>query len=98
MKNIFNFFKRKNNKQQINIPNMKMLLRSVAMTENKELSCDEVFDLLDQFAEMIKNGEDAAQWLPLVQSHLDMCPDCREEYETLVQMMDNSSDIENQHN
>jgi len=58
------------------------------MTEEHELACDEVFFLLDQFAEMIKSGEDASHLIPLVQKHLSMCPDCREEYETLMQMME----------
>jgi len=88
MKNIFSFFKRWNKKAQSNNPNMQMLLRSVSMTEEDEISCDDVFNLLDQFAEMIKRGEDASQLMPLVHKHLNMCPDCREEYESLAQMMD----------
>ena len=74
---------------------MQMVLRSVSITEEDEISCDDVFNLLDQFAEMIKRGEDAAQFMPLVQKHLDMCPDCRDEYESLAIMIDISSENDN---
>lgn len=62
-------------------------LRMASMTEDVELSCDEVYDLLDQFAEAAQRGEDVAALMPLVQRHLDMCPDCREEYEALQRML-----------
>jgi predicted anti-sigma-YlaC factor YlaD len=33
-------------------------------------------------------GEDASHLMPMVQKHLNMCPDCREEYEALLKMME----------
>lgn len=62
-------------------------LHMASVTEDVELSCDEVYDLLDQFAEAARRGEDVATLMPLVQRHLDMCPDCREEYEALQRML-----------
>jgi predicted anti-sigma-YlaC factor YlaD len=41
---------------------------------------------------MQKRGEDASQFMPLVQKHLNMCPDCREEYEALLKMMETSAE------
>jgi predicted anti-sigma-YlaC factor YlaD len=60
----------------------------IGRTQSHELSCDEVYDLLDLFADMIARGEDAATLMPLVQHHLEMCPDCREEYETLLRSLE----------
>ena len=54
------------------------------MTEEKEISCDDVHELLDQFAELELHGEDVAHLLPLVQHHLDLCPDCKEEHDVLL--------------
>src|SRR4030065_1910704 len=65
----------------------------LAQTEETELSCDDVFRLLDQYAEMEISGEDAANLLPLVKSHLDNCMDCREEFESLVQIIRAASEI-----
>jgi predicted anti-sigma-YlaC factor YlaD len=70
---------------------MDNLLRMVEDTDNVELACDEVFELLDQYIEMEKRGEDAAHLLPLVKRHLDKCQDCREEYEALARMFDATS-------
>jgi hypothetical protein len=59
----------------------------IAHTQEEEYTCDEVLALMDQFAEMVMRGEDAAQLLPLVQHHLEMCGDCREEFEALLRIL-----------
>lgn len=68
-------------------PETQAMLEGLIDTRAEELSCDEVFELLDIFAEAVQNGEDAATLMPLVQQHLDMCPECREEYEVLLASM-----------
>jgi hypothetical protein len=73
---------------------LKSMLRKIGQTQEVELTCGETFDLLDQYAEMVVNGEDVAQLMPLVKQHLDMCPDCREEFEALLQVLQNSSSSE----
>jgi hypothetical protein len=63
------------------------MLQMLQQTEAIELSCDEVFAKLDEYTEMALKGEEVAHLMPLVKQHLDMCPDCREEYEALVQIL-----------
>jgi anti-sigma factor ChrR (cupin superfamily) len=88
MKYFFKRFKRRPKTAQVTEQaSMQMLLHSVAKTEEQELSCDEVYALVDQFAEMVKRGEDGSRLMPMVQKHLNMCPDCREEYEALLKMI-----------
>lgn len=70
---------------------MEKLLTMLSGTQEKELTCDEVFALLDQFVELAAQGEDVSQLMPLVQHHLDMCPDCREEYEALKNIVVNTT-------
>ena len=72
---------------------MVKLLQMVENTDEVELSCDEVFDLLDQYVESNVHGEDAASLLPLVQKHLDRCRDCHEEYEALARVIEASSEL-----
>ncbi len=62
--------------------------QAVQDTEDIEISCDEVFTLLDRFAELEVSGEEAARLLPLVQKHLDRCGDCHEEYAGLVSIIE----------
>ena len=59
------------------------MLAMLSNTRDVELTCDDVFALLDQFTELAAQGEDVSQLMPLVQQHLDMCGDCREEYKVL---------------
>ncbi len=68
------------------------LIKQLEHTQEVELSCDEVLALLDQFAEAHVRGEDAARLLPLVQHHLDMCADCREEFEALLRILQMAQD------
>jgi hypothetical protein len=63
------------------------ILQAVERTQEVELSCDEVHALLDQFAEMVSRGEDATKAMPMLQHHMEMCPDCREEFEALMRIL-----------
>lgn len=67
------------------------LLQMVANTDEVEISCDELFELLDRYVEMEVSGEDAAVLLPLVKKHLDRCMDCHEEYEALLRILQASA-------
>ena len=55
--------------------------------ENCELDCEQVFDTLDQYAEVEVRKEDAARLMPLVREHLDMCTECCDEYEALLDVL-----------
>lgn len=69
-------------------PSAKMQkMMMLSHTHEVELTCDEVFALLDQFTELAAEGEDVAQLMPLVHHHLDMCDDCREEYKVLESIL-----------
>ena len=63
------------------------LLKMVDNTREVEYSCDEVYALIDQYAELVKNGEDAEDLMPLIKQHLDMCPDCQEDYNALMEIV-----------
>ena len=68
------------------------MVEMIEKTAEVELTCDEVHRLLGQYAEMALRGEDTAQLLPLVHQHLEMCADCREEFEALMRILQTSSD------
>ena len=48
-----------------------------------EVSCEECFELLDQYVELELAGEDADAAIPGLRAHLVGCPACREEHESL---------------
>ncbi len=70
---------------------MQKMMAMLSNTQGVELTCDDVFALLDQFAELAAQGEDVAQLMPLVKQHLDMCEDCREEYMVLESIVQNTA-------
>jgi hypothetical protein len=67
------------------------LVKTIAVmvdhTEDVECDCNELIRVMDQFAELDVRGEDAAVLMPLAQHHLEICGDCREEYEALVRVL-----------
>ena len=64
------------------------LVRRLQITHEGELSCDEVFALVDEYAEADLRGEDVASLKPLIRQHLDMCRECEEEYQALLSVLE----------
>jgi hypothetical protein len=62
----------------------KALIGEIAETREVEIGCDECFEQLDRFVEMRLTGLNAARAMPLVQDHLEICGECREEFEALL--------------
>lgn len=52
-----------------------------------EVGCDTCFDELDRYVESELAGEDAERSVPGMQAHLLGCPACREEYESLRDLL-----------
>jgi hypothetical protein len=67
-------------------------LRVLEDVRSEELSCDEIFEKLDEYVEREAGKKDAAQLMPLIRQHLDTCPDCCEEYEVLLDVVKKTED------
>jgi hypothetical protein len=65
-------------------PNPQQLLRGLLGPEGPEVSCDTCFEELDRFVELELAGHDADAALPGLRAHLEGCPACREEHESLL--------------
>ena len=52
-----------------------------------EVSCEECFELLDQYVDLEVAGEDADARLPGMRAHLRGCPACREDHESLRELV-----------
>jgi predicted Holliday junction resolvase-like endonuclease len=63
------------------------LLKMIENTQEVEFSCDDVYHLLDQYSEAVVQGKNAEQLMPLVEHHINICPDCREEFEALLRVL-----------
>jgi len=66
---------------------VEQLVKSLQVTHEEECACDEFHDLIDQYAETNIRGEDAARLMPLIKNHLEICNECCEEYEALLDVL-----------
>lgn len=75
------------------IPNEAVLgfLRVLESVREEDAPCDEVYARIDEYVEREVDKKDAAQLMPLVREHLDMCSDCCEEYEALLDVLEKTS-------
>jgi hypothetical protein len=48
-----------------------------------EVTCEECFELLDQYVDLEIAGEDPDARLPGVAAHLEGCPACHEDHQSL---------------
>lgn len=78
---------------QEEIPNEAVLgfLRVLESVREEEAPCDEVYARIDEYVEREIDKKDAAQLMPLVREHLDMCSECCEEYEALLDVLEKTS-------
>jgi hypothetical protein len=59
------------------------LLRRLLGPSGPEVTCEECFELLDEYVELELAGEDADRRLPGMGEHMQGCPACYEEHESL---------------
>ena len=60
------------------------LMKAIALTRSDELNCDECLKKLAEFAEGSLEGKSIDDSLKAVEHHLAICPECQEEYQTLL--------------
>ena len=52
-----------------------------------EIGCDACFEELDRFVDLEVAGKDADAAVPGLRAHLEGCPACREEHESLLELV-----------
>jgi hypothetical protein len=81
------------NHHEEGLPNEAVMgfLRVLESVREEDAPCDEVYARIDQYVEREVDKKDAAQLMPLVREHLDMCSECCEEYEALLDVLEKTS-------
>ena len=67
--------------------NDRELQRRLLGPEGPELTCDACFEELDRYVELELAGADAETAVPGMAAHLEGCPACSEEHESLVALL-----------
>ena len=67
------------------------IIRVLDTMPEEGLTCDDLYVKLDEYVEREVDKKDAAQIMPIIREHLDVCPECCEEYEALLEVLNKSS-------
>ena len=62
---------------------LRRFLQRIADTQDEEISCTDCFDALSAAVDLEMAGTAVSRALPRLWQHLQQCAVCREEYETL---------------
>ena len=63
------------------------IVRAVADTEEDPITCDDCYDHIDRYVEMLNAGESPDGVLLQVQRHLEQCECCEYEMQALVRII-----------
>ena len=64
-------------------PDPKQALARLLGPAQPEVGCEACFEALDRYVELELGGEDVDAAIPGLRAHLDGCPACREEHDSL---------------
>ena len=66
------------------------IIKRVLGPAEPELLCDECFEKIDQYVDLELDGAAADERIPGMRAHLEGCPACHEEYESLRELVRSS--------
>lgn len=94
--NLKNFFQRIRNqfspKPELTDDMVLKFLNVLEQARQDDLSCDDIYIRLDEFVETELKGVDPNLLSPLIHEHLDMCSECCEEYEALIDVVEHTKE------
>lgn len=64
------------------------LMMQIEATQEGQYTCEETSALLDEYVELAVSEQDAANLMPLVEAHLQSCPECVLRYDILVTILE----------
>lgn len=56
--------------------------------EGEDIGCDECYEHIDQYVDMIRTGQDPDTVLPQVRDHLNQCACCELEFRALITILE----------
>lgn len=65
-------------------PPAQVAIERIVGPDAPELSCEECFDQLDRYVELEFEGRDALAAIPGMRAHLEGCPACCEDHDSLL--------------
>ena len=63
------------------------LVGLIVTTETDQVTCDDCFGQIGEFAEHALDGRELTDGMQVIQRHLEQCPCCKGEYEALIEAL-----------
>ncbi len=64
------------------------IMEIIFRTDLQEITCDECFEVIDRYVDMLRAGRDPQEVLPQVKAHLGRCAPCDEEFRALIAILE----------
>jgi len=62
----------------------KKLLEMILSTQEEDITCDECFEHVDRYADMLRAGDEPDRVMHRVRRHLENCDCCQREFEAFL--------------
>jgi hypothetical protein len=59
-----------------------------SVREGEDIGCDECYEHIDQYVDMIRAGQDPDKVLPQIRDHLSQCVCCELEFRALITILE----------
>jgi hypothetical protein len=67
------------------------IMRMIFNTADEDITCDECYDQIDQYVDLLRAGQDPGEVLPRVKRHLEQCRCCEGEFNALITILEGQS-------
>ena len=64
------------------------VVKMIFSTKSDDISCDECFNHIDEYVDMLRAGQDPSDVLPQVKGHLEQCQCCEMEFRALITILE----------
>ena len=78
----------------MNTTRIRNIFKMIMSTHEADITCDECFEHVDRYAEMLLAGGEPDEVLLKVQRHLENCHCCEKEFEALMVILKAQTDQE----
>lgn len=72
------------------------IMRMIFNTADEDITCDECYDQIDQYVDLLRAGQDPGEVLPRVKLHLEQCRCCEAEFNALITILEGQSASESE--
>lgn len=64
------------------------IMRVIFEVSQEEIVCEDCYNQIDYYVDMLRSGRDPGEILPKVKAHLGICPGCNDEFRALIKILE----------